>query len=75
MFVFEVTCTAFWDNGDILTLLLLLRAMSGSMVLVAWVCAGVPCCQESSHRSPRLGLQPEVLMVYGAHAATRTIMT
>lgn len=34
MFVFEVTCTPIWDNGDILTLLLLLSTMSVSMVLL-----------------------------------------
>lgn len=34
MFVFQVTCTAIWDNSDILILLLLLRTMSVFMVLL-----------------------------------------
>lgn len=43
MFVFQVTCTAIWDNSDILILLLLPRTMSRSMVLL-WLGSVLKSC-------------------------------
>lgn len=69
-------CTVKWGSGDIQT------ADSEDCVWVngpteagVYAEGRVLYCHQRSHRSPGLGLQPEVLVVFGLHTAIGTNLT